>query len=183
MYRHSFALPTARRIGSVLLVVLLAVGWWAFLRPSMLGGPLTPVTVTGQSMEPKVYTGDLAVMRDAEAYEKGDVIAFRARAVPGSSSAYVIHRVVAGSANAGYVTRGDNNGWQDPWRPTADTVAGRLWCVVPGAGSAVRWMAQPARLAALLAGLAASPTMLGGRRDETRQNRRVPRPTEQVATA
>lgn len=159
---------TLRRSVSALLLVLLTAGWWAFLRPSTLGGPLTLVTVTGVSMEPGFHTGDLAVMREVDRYRKGEVVAFRSEAVPGKPGAYVIHRVVGGGAESGYVTRGDNNDWNDPWRPTADEVTGKLWFAVPGFGSAVRWLGQPLHLAALFAGLAASLTMLGGKSDGPR---------------
>jgi signal peptidase I len=161
---------TWQRVSSVALVGLLAFGWWAFLRPSTLGGPLTLVTVTGVSMEPGFQTGDLAVMRAADRYDQGDVVAFRSEPVPGTTGAYVIHRIVGGNGRTGYVTRGDNNDWDDPWRPTAAEVTGRLWFAVPGAGTALRWLTHPVHLGALLAALAAAMTMLG-RPDEERRRK------------
>lgn len=154
---------TKRRGTAAVLLVAVALGWWAFLRPSVLGGPMTFVTVTGVSMEPRFHTGDLAVVYERDDYQTGDVIAFRAEAVPGKPGAHVIHRIVGGDAAAGYVTRGDNNDWDDPWRPTLDEVTGELLFSVPSLGSGVRWLAQPIHLAAVLAGLVATLVMFGGK--------------------
>lgn len=174
---------TLRRVVSALGVLVLAAGWWAFLRPSSLGGPLTLVTVTGVSMQPSFHTGDLAVMRDVDDYDKGDVIAFRTEVVPGQPGATVIHRVVGGDAESGYVTRGDNNDWDDPWRPTAADVTGELWFAVPGFGTWVQWLARPVHLAGLLAGLAAGMTMLGGPAAEAGGKQRVRLGRRKVASA
>jgi signal peptidase len=151
---------TWRRVSGVVLVGLLVAGWWAFLRPSFLGGPLTLVTVTGTSMQPTFHTGDLAVMRRTGDYAPRDVVAFRAEAVPGRPGAYVIHRIRGGDATSGFVLRGDHNDWDDPWHPNAEDIAGELWFAVPAAGTALRWLGQPVHLGAVLAALAATMTML-----------------------
>ncbi|MDZ7673788.1 MAG: signal peptidase I [Acidimicrobiales bacterium] len=115
-------------------------------------GPVTFITVTGVSMEPGMHTDDVAVMYERGSYGHGDVVAFRASAAPGQSGqgAYVIHRIVGGTGEDGFVMRGDNNDWDDPWTPTSDEIAGERLFVVPGIGSAMRWVAQPMHLAALV---------------------------------
>lgn len=50
----------------------MAAVWYAVLGPSTLGGPTTLVQVTGESMEPGMHTGDLAVVRTADNYGDGD---------------------------------------------------------------------------------------------------------------
>jgi len=152
-----------------LLLAVIAVSWWAFLRPAPLGGPLTLITVTGVSMEPTMHTDDLAVIYARGDYVVGDVVAFRAAAVPGQdgSSAHVIHRVVGGDGDRGYAMRGDNNDWDDPWTPTRDEVAGRMILLVPNAGVVMRWISQPVHIAALLAGVATTLVLSGGNRSTT----------------
>ena len=152
-----------RRVVAVLLVLSFAALWWTLLRPSSLGGPLTLVTVTGESMEPGLHTGDLTLVYEQDEYAPGDVIAFRAEAVPGKPGGHVIHRIVSNDTTNGYVTRGDNNDWNDPWSPTLDQIAGKMLFSVAGAGTGVRWLAEPVHLAAILAALVSGLTMVGGR--------------------
>ena len=158
---------TQRQLISWTLIAVLVLGWWMFLRPSSMGGPLTIITVTGESMEPGMHTGDVAVMFERDSYDLGDVVAFRANAAPGQDrGAYVIHRVAGGSAADGYVMRGDNNDWDDPWTPTADEVAGEMLFMVPQAGTAMRWISQPFHLAAAMAAVMAGMVAAGSDRDE-----------------
>jgi signal peptidase I len=157
-----------RKGAAALVALAIVAAWWAFLRPSSVGGPLTLVTVTGTSMQPRFQTGDLAVMRDAETYHRGDVVAFRAEVVPGERGAFVIHRVVGGGAASGYVLQGDNNDWRDPWHPTAQEVTGRLWFSVPGGGTVVRWLSRPVHAAALMAAVVAGLAALEPRRSTPR---------------
>ena len=161
-----------RRSVSWLLLALFALGWWAFLRPSSLGGPVTFITVTGSSMEPGMHTGDLAVMYRQPDYARGDVVAFRATPEGGApgEGAFVIHRIKTGSGTDGFVMRGDNNAWDDPWTPTADEVAGEMVLHVPGFGSAMSWIAQPVHFAALLAGLFAAAVVGGGNGKDKRED-------------
>lgn len=74
----------AQRVGGVLIAALMVAAWWLWLRPEPLGGPLTLVTVSGISMEPGMHTGDLAVVRKADTYRHGDIIAFRVLVPPRS---------------------------------------------------------------------------------------------------
>ena len=57
------------------LVALLLAAAWLFL-PSALGGGTTYVSTHGISMQPRFSTGDLAVLRPADSYDVGDVIAY-----------------------------------------------------------------------------------------------------------
>ena len=58
-----------------------------------LGGPASYVIVSGHSMEPTLYTGDLVVVHQRDEYSVGDMVAFE---IEGGSQ--VIHRIVGGSA-------------------------------------------------------------------------------------
>lgn len=174
---------TLRRAIAAALLLVLALGWWTLLRPSALGGPLTLVTVTGVSMEPGLHTGDLAVVHKRGGYEVGEVIAFRSEPVPGKpGGAYVIHRIASGDSTNGYVTRGDNNDWDDPWDTTNDQVAGEMLFSVPDLGSGVRWLAQPVHLGAILAALVSGLTMVGGRPTKPEGEIVEPAGSEETAT-
>ena len=145
---------TARRFASLLVILALAVTWFFVLRPSVIGGPLTLIRVTGQSMEPGMHTGDLAVVRTDDVYEVGEVVAFRAPNPDGSQGPHVIHRIV-GVSRVGLTMRGDNNERNDPWVVPHQQVSGQLLLHVPRVGAAVGKLADPVILAALLAALTA----------------------------
>ena len=83
-------------------------------------------------MEPGFHTGDLAILRPADSYAVGDVVAYRSE----SLDTIVMHRIVAGDGER-FVTQGDNNDWLDEDRPTEDEILGTLFLRVPQGGKAL----------------------------------------------
>lgn len=147
----------------MLVLVSVALTWFVWLRPAWLGGPLTFVRVTGDSMEPGMFTGDLAIVRADASYDAGEVVAFRVPQDGGDHGPYVIHRIVRGDEE-GLTLRGDNNEYDDPWHVRSTDVAGQLWLNVPDAGSVISKLADPVIAATLLASLTAFLVILGGPR-------------------
>jgi signal peptidase len=113
----------------------LIVAWFLLLCPTFLGGPATYVIVAGMSMEPTYSEGDLVVLRTQDTYHSGDVIAFSA------SKSTVIHRIVGGSAEEGFITQGDNKDSPDSWRPTPEDIRGKAWLHISHFGD-VMWFFQ-----------------------------------------
>ena len=108
------------------MFVAFIAAWAIFLRPAFLGGPMTYVIVAGHSMEPTLHTGDLVVARRQSTYRRGDVIAYRIMKNQAGAGTLVVHRVVGGSSLDGYVTRGDNRRYRDPWHPKPADIAGKM---------------------------------------------------------
>lgn len=162
--QHRSSGGMAGRIAGLLAVAVVLAGWWVFLRPESLGGSITLVTVTGQSMEPGMSTGDLAVARKGSGYAAGDVVAFRVPRDDGEQGGVVIHRIVDGDPETGFRMRGDNNDFYDPWAVTADDIAGEMVLHVPGAGRVVMTMADPALAGATFAALTAFLILMGSGR-------------------
>ena len=121
----------------------LLLAWLLLLRPASLGGPVTYVMVSGQSMEPTLHGGDLAIVRKQHTYVSGDIIAFRV------GKGIVIHRIVGESAEGGFATQGDNKHDADPWRPTQNEIVGNMWFHIPGGGQWLAFLRQPLPLAML----------------------------------
>lgn len=121
----------------------LVVGW--FLWPSSLGGCTTLTIVSGHSMEPTYYTGDLVVSRCGPV-EIGDVIVYNPPSVGG---ARVIHRIVGGDEN-GWLVQGDNNDFLDPWEPTEDRILGSSSLHLPGVGKFASILISPLTWVSLL---------------------------------
>ena len=136
---------------NLLLLPLAAVlvAWFFLLGPSFLGGPATYVMVSGHSMEPTLYTGDLALTRKQDAYQPGDIVAFRVPKGEPAEGAMIIHRIAGGSPEDGFVMQGDNKKYPDPWRPTGAEIIGKTWFSVPGGGRVLGFLRAPLPLATL----------------------------------
>ena len=150
-----------RASGWLLLVAvlgLLALSW-----PQSFGGRTAYVRVDGRSMEPTLSMGDLAVVRRASSYEVGDAVAYKIPAGEFGAGAVVIHRLVGGDGDTGYVTKGDNKPLKDEWRPRTEDIVGRVQYDVPGAGAKVAQFSQPVYLGALIAGLTVLMMLLPSR--------------------
>lgn len=125
-----------------LVSLLLLLGTFYLVRPPFLGGNVTYVMVAGHSMEPTMYTGDLALAWQQDSYAVGDVVTFRVE-----EGGMVIHRVIGGNGVDGYRMQGDNNGWVDQWEPTHAQVQGKALFFVPRLGAVFGYLQDPLRIA------------------------------------
>jgi signal peptidase len=123
-----------RRVGGWSMLAAVVAVWILFLRPESLGGSAAYVIVSGHSMEPTLHTGDLVVAFRQRTYRRGEVIAYHIPENQAGAGALVIHRIVGGSAQDGYITRGDNRDYRDPWRPKARDIVGEMKLHVPRLG-------------------------------------------------
>jgi signal peptidase len=164
-------LRRARQILVTAAFVAVVVAWAVFLRPQYVGGSAGYVTVSGTSMEPELHTGDIVLVRRRESYRVGDVVAYRVPAGEPAAGRVVIHRIIGGSASAGYVMRGDNRDSNDIWRPHPADVVGKQQVTVPGAGRAAGALLSPFGLG-LLAGSATIVLLLPGKERQERPDRR-----------
>ena len=141
------AAPRTVRISAVIALVLSAV--WLFW-PLALGGGTAYLSTVGNSMEPGFQAGDLAILRTADRYAVGDVVAYRSP----SLNTVVMHRIVSADVT-GFVTQGDNNDWLDQDKPSKDEILGRLFLRVPRGGIALDAITSPAALVFVVCGLLA----------------------------
>jgi signal peptidase len=141
------------RIIEVGAAAAFVIGWAVTLRPASLGGPATYVVVRGDSMLPGFHSGDLAILQAGRDYERGDAIGYRVPAGEVGAGQVVVHRIVGGDGQAGYVMEGDNNPAPDPWLPREGDVAGKVWLLLPGVGRAIVIAHQPAVAGALAVSL------------------------------
>ncbi|GIW13778.1 MAG: hypothetical protein KatS3mg062_1217 [Tepidiforma sp.] len=151
--RYSKAAGGAGAVAAAVLL-LLAVAGWVLFAPQQLGGQAAYVIVNGNSMEPGMHRGDLAVVRRADDYRPGDVVTYRHPDI-----GHVIHRIVA-EEDGRFTLRGDNNEFFDSYHPTRSEVVGRLWFYVPGAGRLLWHLRSPLWAGAIL--FVAFAGLLGG---------------------
>ena len=108
-----------RAAPTILFYLAAAFAAW-FLWPSSLGGCTTLTIVSGHSMEPTYYTGDVVVAR-CGAPKVGDIVVYQPESMGG---ARIIHRIIGGDSAAGWKMKGDNNSFVDPFTPTNGEVLG-----------------------------------------------------------
>ncbi len=160
-------LPAA--VAKILLVAGLAVIWMA-LAPVKLGGQVSFVMVNGNSMEPGIHKGDLALVRQSGVYQVGDIVTYH----DGQMNADVIHRII-GVEGDQYVLQGDNNSWIDAYHPTQDEIVGKLWIHLPQLATAIGWVRTPLNMA-LTAGLLGGIFMLNTTPKKSKKNRKQKHP-------
>jgi len=136
------------------LVLAAAAAWFVVLRPQAIGGPAAYVLVSGESMEPFLQPGALVIAMRQDEYQVGDVVAYRIPAGDPAAGLLVIHRIVGGSAESGFVMRGDNAAGSDLWRPTPVDILGRSQAVIPGAMPTLLFARSPIVAASAAAALA-----------------------------
>jgi len=155
------------RLAGLAAFVAVVVAWAILLRPAFLGGPATYVIVAGHSMEPTLQTGDLVLARRQRTYQRGDVIAYRIMKNQAGAGTLVMHRIVGGSSQDGYVTRGDNRNHRDPWRAKPADIVGKKSVHVPRLGL-VSVFSHTALGMAIIAALAGLLVLSGGTRSHSK---------------
>jgi signal peptidase I len=126
-------------LGSFFIAFLLVsmVFLWILFAPEPFGGQASYVMVAGASMEPSMHAGDLAIVREAQVYQVGDVVTYR-HPVAGP----IIHRIVDREGDR-YIFKGDNNDWIDSYRPSQDEFIGKLWVHLPDMAQVLQKIRSP----------------------------------------
>src|SRR6476661_2138887 len=145
------AFERTNKAGSIALVVLACLFWAHFLRPESLGGRAGYVLVSGQSMEPRYHTGDLVLVQRHASYRVGQVIAYRVPKGDPMAGAQVIHRIIGGDAQKGFVVQGDNRSAPDVWRPKPGDIVGAKALRIPNAVLILQFLRSPILLGLLAA--------------------------------
>lgn len=161
----------------IALTLALAAAVWLSLAPMQLGGSVAYVIVNGNSMEPGMRRGDLAIVRRAAHYAPGEVVTYRHPTI-----GPIIHRII-GLEGERFVFQGDNNDFIDSYRPTADELIGRLWLYIPRAGMALQFLRQPPIFALLAALVLGTATMSTGQLPFSSRRRRAALPATEGAGA
>ena len=129
---------------AVLLTLVVVVGLWLMLAPTQLGGRVSYVIINGNSMEPGMEKGDLAVVRRSGSYQVDEVVTYRHPEIGN-----VIHRIVNWDGER-FTLQGDNNDFLDSFHPAESDVIGELWFHVPRLGGLITHFKSPVYIAGLL---------------------------------
>ncbi|MBC8503307.1 MAG: signal peptidase I, partial [Chloroflexi bacterium] len=110
---------------------------WFVLAPVQLGGQVSYVIITGNSMEPRFSHGDLVIVRQGENYRVGDAVLYQH-----SGYGFVFHRIIERDGNR-FILQGDNNTWIDSYMPTAEDIFGKYWVQIPKVGKIIALVRTP----------------------------------------
>lgn len=125
-------------------IVMLQV-WILWFLPNGFGGPVGVTWVSGTSMEPGLYTGDLVITYEQPTYDVGDVVSFE---IP--QGGVVIHRIIEITDDGLYRFQGDNRKYEDPWSLPADSIVGAAVFEVHNASKIVGLLTRPLSLAVMV---------------------------------
>lgn len=132
------------------------------LQPRLFG--FSSAIIISGSMEPTISVNDLVIYKEKDNYQVGDVVIF---ANFGGES-LTTHRIV-GTAEDGFITRGDANNTEDLYHVNPDAVYGAVWLVIPYVGVVSEIMMKPLGIMlVVLLGfvLVALPVLLGKKKED-----------------
>ncbi|MGL5087269.1 MAG: signal peptidase I [Clostridium sp.] len=92
-------------------------------------------SVLSQSMEPTINKGDLVIVNVSSEIKNGDIISFTGI----NTNEKTTHRVVGieGKKDVLYITKGDNNSVEDPYKIEAKRVVGKVVTWISFAGKII----------------------------------------------
>ena len=145
------ACERTNKSAGIAVAVLVCLFWAQYLRPQAFGGRAAYVLVSGKSMLPRYHTGDLVLVEKQPSYHVGQLIAYRVPKGDAMAGAQVIHRIVGGNAQHGFVVQGDNRSAPDVWRPKPGDIVGAKALRIPSAVLILQFLRSPLFLALLAA--------------------------------
>ncbi|MDQ1287931.1 MAG: signal peptidase [Actinomycetota bacterium] len=117
-------------------------------------------------MDPLAHDGDLVLARRRTDYALGDLVVYERR------GGKVMHRLVEGGPSEGWISKGDNYRYPDPWKIPDSSILGEILLITPGGGRPLQALVDhPAALVMFPVGL----TVLGHLPVPRRKSRRVRR--------
>jgi signal peptidase len=120
----------------VLIAVLLIVSVFSF------PGNIKIMAVLSGSMEPKIHTGSIVIVKPAASYKVGDIITFGPKGETPTT-----HRIAEMRLQTGqpvYKTKGDANNTEDSKEVVGQDIIGKVYLSVPYAGYAINAVKKPA---------------------------------------
>jgi signal peptidase I len=109
-------------------LLLVTLPFWL---PTSLGGDNSYHFVLSDSMKGSVNPGSLVVVRRADVYQVGDVVAFRQEGIPGASFT-ILHRVIGQLPDGRFLIKGDAASGVD--QVGKEAINGRLVLALPKVG-------------------------------------------------
>jgi len=111
---------------------------WVLFAPLQFGGSAAYVILSGNSMSPQFWQGDLVIVRSQAIYQEDNIVAYEHPTI-----GYIFHRIIDIDSDGHFVLQGDHNDWVDSYHPAQDEVVGKLWLHIPGLGKTLLILRSP----------------------------------------
>jgi signal peptidase len=102
-------------------------------------------------MNPTISKGSLVIVNKKKTeFPQNDIITFK---YPVNMQRTITHRIVGRVTESNYdyfVTKGDNNKENDPWKVTPDLIVGSVVLIIPTIGYLVEFISKPLGLVVLV---------------------------------
>ncbi|RLD05092.1 MAG: signal peptidase I [Chloroflexota bacterium] len=131
------ALFLRQNFRTILIFLALSIFLWIIFAPVSLGGQVSYVMITGNSMEPEIELGDLVIARAAVDYQLDQRVVYRHPQV-----GFVFHRIIGQDEDV-FLCKGDNNEWTDSYHPQNNDIVGKYWFYLPGGGTMINKLREP----------------------------------------
>ena len=124
-----------RKLKHTIIGILLIMGGVFFILSYQIGG-FRAFIVSSSSMEPAIPTGSLLITQYASPHtlQRGDTITFLP---PTKEKEFVTHRIIKAYHQkdlSTFVTKGDNNNNEDPWKLAGGAIVGKVMVTIPYLG-------------------------------------------------
>jgi signal peptidase len=133
-----------QKISYAIFITVVAVIAAAIVIPALpIKGNYKIMAVLSGSMEPKIKTGGIVMVKPAADYKVGDVISF---VTANNRAVSTTHRIVAvktEDSNTIFTTKGDANNAEDANQVDKRNVIGKVFVTIPYAGYLLAFVHQP----------------------------------------
>ncbi len=133
------------------IIFIFLISLTAFITKKNFVNTYKPFVVTSDSMIPTIKKGSLVIVdKNKKQFSKNDIITFQ---YPINMQKTITHRIVGYVTEANYnyfVTKGDNNSENDPWKVTTDLIIGNVVFTIPLLGYLVEFISKPLGLILLI---------------------------------
>lgn len=119
---------------------LVCIGLVLAIWPATFGGWLSLTIVSGTSMQPTHFTGDMVIGWRTSDYQPGDVVVYTIPEGEQGEGYQIIHRLQSVDPDGAWTVRGDNRSAADPWHPTSRDILGEEVFAIPGAGNGLKFL-------------------------------------------
>lgn len=119
------------RFIDIILYIIVAIALTAAITSVLWDKPIMFSSVRSNSMYPLIQRSDMILIRSLSEKDRvniGDIVVFKVEEGSLSSKGWIVHRIIGGDDETGYITKGDANDYTDQAFGSTDPIK-REWIV------------------------------------------------------
>ncbi len=150
----------SKTINNCLIGLTLVVALFLIFPLFPIKGNYKILAVYSGSMQPKIKTGSIVVVKPIKNYKIGEIITFR----DAKNHISITHRIYGKQIKAGapvYITKGDTNDMPDKKEVLPEEIIGKVYLSLPYVGYFINFIKKPLVFALIIFSLAAAVIWVG----------------------